>query len=35
VGFGLAESMLLRAAVMNLHPVIVDLNLWHLRRDPN
>ena len=35
VGFGLAESMLLCAAVVNIHHFIVDRYIWRLRRDPN
>ena len=33
-GFGLAESMLMCAAVVNLHHFIVDRYIWRLRRDP-
>ena len=34
-GFGLAESMLLCAAVINIHHFIVDRYIWRLRRDSN
>ena len=35
MGFGLAESMLLVAAVINLHHFIVDAFIWKLRQSPN
>jgi hypothetical protein len=35
MGFGLAESMLLVAAVINLHHFIVDAFIWKLRQAPN
>ena len=35
LGFGLAESMLLVIAVINIHHFIVDAYIWRLRRDPN
>lgn len=34
-GFGLAESMLLCVAVINIHHFIVDRYIWRLRRDPS
>ncbi len=34
-GFGLAESMLLCAAVINIHHFIVDRYIWRLRQDTN
>ncbi len=34
-GFGLAESILLCAAVVNVHHFVVDRYIWRLRRDPN
>jgi len=34
-GFGLAESMLLCAAVINIHHFIVDRYIWRLRKDSN
>ncbi len=34
-GFGMAESMLLIIAVVNIHHFIVDAYIWRLRRDPN
>lgn len=34
-GFNLSESMLLVAAVVNIHHFIVDRYIWRLRRDPN
>jgi hypothetical protein len=34
-GFGLAESMLMCTAVINLHHFVVDRYIWRLRRDPN
>ena len=34
-GFGLAESMLLCAAVINIHHFIVDRYIWRLRKDTN
>jgi len=33
-GFGLAESMLLVTAVINLHHFVVDMFIWRLRSDP-
>ncbi|HET7294304.1 MAG TPA: hypothetical protein VFM88_17905 [Vicinamibacteria bacterium] len=33
-GFGLAESMLLVTAVINIHHFVVDAYIWRLRRDP-
>ncbi len=33
-GFGLAESMLLVIAVVNIHHFVVDMFIWRLRRDP-
>lgn len=35
LGFGLAESMLLVIAVINIHHFIVDAYIWRLRKDPN
>jgi hypothetical protein len=35
LGFGVAESMLLVAAVINLHHFIVDAFIWKLRQAPN
>ena len=35
LGFGLAESLLLVTAVINLHHFVVDAYIWRLRRDPN
>jgi hypothetical protein len=35
MGFGVAESMLLAAAVINLHHFIVDAFIWKLRQAPN
>jgi hypothetical protein len=35
LGFGVAESMLLVAAVINLHHFIVDAFIWKLRQSPN
>lgn len=34
-GFGMAESMLLVIAVINIHHFIVDGYIWRLKRDPN
>lgn len=34
-GFELSESMLLVAAVINIHHFIVDRFIWRLRKDPN
>ena len=34
-GFGMAESMLLVVAVINLHHFIVDGYIWRLKKDPN
>ncbi len=34
-GRGLAESMLLTVATINLHHFIVDAYIWRLRKDPN
>ncbi len=34
-GFGLAESMLLGIAVINIHHFVVDAYIWKLRKDPN
>lgn len=34
-GFGVAESLLLVAAVINLHHFVVDAFIWRLRKDPN
>jgi hypothetical protein len=33
-GFGLAESMLLVIAVINIHHFVVDMFIWRLRKDP-
>ena len=33
-GFGLAESMLLVIAVINVHHFVVDMYIWRLRKDP-
>lgn len=35
LGFTLAESVLVAAAVINVHHFIVDGYIWRLRRDPN
>jgi hypothetical protein len=35
MGFGIAESMLLVTAVINLHHFIVDAYIWKLRQAPN
>jgi len=35
VGFSFAQSMLLGAAVINLHHFVVDAYIWRLRGDPN
>jgi hypothetical protein len=35
LGFTLAQSVLLVAAVINIHHFIVDAYIWRLRRDPN
>lgn len=35
LGFGLAESMLLVIAVINIHHFIVDAYIWRLRKDTN
>jgi hypothetical protein len=35
LGFGLAESMLLVIAVINIHHFIVDAYIWRLRKDKN
>ena len=35
MGFGIAESMLLVSAVINLHHFIVDAFIWKLRQSPN
>ena len=35
LGFGLAESLLLVTAVINIHHFVVDAYIWRLRRDPN
>lgn len=35
MGFGLAESLLLVTAVINIHHFVVDAYIWRLRRDPN
>jgi hypothetical protein len=35
LGFGLAESVFLVAAVINVHHFVVDAYIWRLRRDPN
>ena len=35
LGFGLAESLLLVTAVINVHHFVVDAYIWRLRRDPN
>lgn len=35
IGFGVAESMLLVAAVINLHHFVVDAFIWKLRQAPN
>lgn len=35
LGFGVAESMLMVAAVINLHHFIVDAFIWKLRQAPN
>ena len=35
LGFGVAESMLMVAAVINLHHFIVDAYIWKLRQAPN
>jgi hypothetical protein len=35
LGFTLAQSVLLVAAVINIHHFIVDAYVWRLRRDPN
>jgi len=34
-GFGMAESVLLIIAAVNVHHFIVDAYIWRLRRDPN
>jgi hypothetical protein len=34
-GFGMAESMLLAVAAVNVHHFVVDAYIWRLRRDPN
>ena len=34
-GFPLSESLLLCAAVINIHHFIVDRYIWRLRKDPN
>lgn len=34
-GFGIAESMLLVVAVINIHHFIVDGYIWKIRKDPN
>lgn len=34
-GFNLGESMLLVAAVVNIHHFIVDRYIWRLKKDPN
>ena len=34
-GYGLAESMALVIAVINIHHFIVDAYIWRLRKDPN
>ncbi len=34
-GFGMAESMLLVIAVINIHHFIVDAYIWKLKKDPN
>jgi hypothetical protein len=35
VGFGMAESVLLVLATINIHHFIVDAYIWRLRKDPN
>jgi hypothetical protein len=35
VGFELTQSMLLVAAVINIHHFVVDRFIWRLRKDPN
>lgn len=35
LGFTLAQSVLLVAAVINIHHFVVDAYIWRLRRDPN
>jgi hypothetical protein len=35
IGFGVAESMLLVTAVINIHHFIVDAYIWRLRREGN
>jgi hypothetical protein len=35
MGFGVAESMLLVAAVINIHHFVVDAYIWKLRQAPN
>ena len=35
MGFGLAESMLITTAVINVHHFIVDAYIWRLRRGTN
>jgi hypothetical protein len=35
MGFGIAESMLLVTALINLHHFIVDAYIWKLRQSPN
>ncbi len=34
-GFGVVESLLLVAAVINIHHFVVDAFIWRLRKDPN
>ena len=34
-GFGLAESMLLVVAIINIHHFVVDAYIWRLRKDRN